>query len=117
MAVANDLKKSLVALEQASTLIAVIELSQQKWLVGGLVPGIAREPLKKLEPKAEALLKLLQRWRQEAVQAGRRITRIAVAFEAGPATVFGWRGGCGRAASKPTRSIRRAWRCRASTAG
>src|SRR6188768_3933605 len=30
-----------------------------------------------------ALLRLLHRWRDEAVQAGRTITRIAVAFEAG----------------------------------
>ena len=83
MAVANDLKKSLVALEQDSTLIAVIELSQNSWLVGGMVPGIAREPLKKLEAVPEALLKLLHRWRDEAILAGRPITRLAVAFEAG----------------------------------
>jgi transposase len=83
MAVANDLKKSLVALEQDSTLIAVIELSQNAWLVGGIVPGVAREPLKKLGAEPEALLKLLHRWRDEAERAGRQITRIAVAFEAG----------------------------------
>src|ERR1700723_2273597 len=29
------------------------------------------------------LLKLLNRWREEAVKAGRKITRIALAFEAG----------------------------------
>jgi transposase len=48
-----------------------------------MVPGIEREPLKKLVPDEEALLKLLHRWRDEAVRAGRRITRIAIAFEAG----------------------------------
>ena len=83
MTVANDLKKSLVALEQDSTLIAVIELSQSSWLIGGLVPGVAREPLKKLGADPDALLKLLHRWRDEAERAGRRITRVAVAFEAG----------------------------------
>ncbi len=83
MAVANDLKKSLVALEQDSTLIAVIELSQSSWLVGGIVPGVEREPLKKLDADPEAVLQLLHRWRDEAIKAGRRITRIAVAFEAG----------------------------------
>jgi transposase len=51
--------------------------------VAGVVPGIARHPLKKLAPDQDALLKLLHRWRAEAGQAGREITRIAVAFEAG----------------------------------
>src|SRR5205823_7036462 len=46
-------------------------------------PGIARHPLKKLAADAAALLGLLERWRGEATQAGRQITRIAVAFEAG----------------------------------
>ncbi|MBI1774388.1 MAG: IS110 family transposase [Proteobacteria bacterium] len=83
MAVTNDLKKSLVALEQDSTLIAVIELSQSSWLVGGIVPGVEREPLKKLDADPEEVLKLLHRWRDEATKAGRRVTRITVAFEAG----------------------------------
>ena len=38
---------------------------------------------KKLEPSPERLLALLHRWRDEAVKAGRNITRIALAFEAG----------------------------------
>ncbi|HYZ42610.1 MAG TPA: IS110 family transposase [Stellaceae bacterium] len=79
----DDLSRSLVALDQHKTLIAVVELSSSTWLVGGMVPGIEREPLKKLVPDEEALLKLLHRWRDEAVRAGRRITRIAIAFEAG----------------------------------
>ena len=79
----DDLSRSLVALDQHKTLIAVVELSSSTWLVGGMVPGIEREPLKKLVPDEEALLKLLHRWRNEAVRAGRRITRIAIAFEAG----------------------------------
>jgi len=58
----NDLSRSLVALHQDSTLIAVIELSQSSWLVAGIVPGLARQPLKKLEPDQEALLRLLRRW-------------------------------------------------------
>ena len=39
--------------------------------------------MKKFEPDAEALLRLLQRWQEEAAKAGRTITRITVAFEAG----------------------------------
>jgi transposase len=79
----NDLSLSLIAFEQNNTLIAVIEISLSSWLVAGIVPGIERHPLKKLDTDENALLKLLHRWRDEAVKAGRKITRIAVAFEAG----------------------------------
>jgi transposase len=79
----NDLSRSLVALDQDSTLIAVVELSQSSWLVAGLVPGLTRQPLKKLAPDEAGLLQLLHRWRDEAVKAGRPIRRICVAFEAG----------------------------------
>src|SRR6201981_360516 len=79
----NDPSRSLVALDQNSTIIAVVELSHSSWLVGGVVPGIERQPRKKLEPSPERLLALLHRWRDEAVRAGKEITRIALAFEAG----------------------------------
>lgn len=79
----NDLNRFPVALDQDSTLIAVIEMSQSSWLVGGLVPGLEREPLKKLQPDAGLLVALLQRWREEAGRCGRRLTRLAVAYEAG----------------------------------
>src|SRR3989442_10177643 len=79
----NDLSRSLVALDQDSTIIAVVEMSQSSWLVAGVLPGIERQPRKKLEPNAEGLLGLLHRWRDEAIRAGKEITRIAVAFEAG----------------------------------
>jgi transposase len=79
----NDLSRSLVALEQDATLIAVIEMGQSSWLVAGVVPGIERQPLKKLTADPDGLLQLLHRWRNEAVQAGRVIKRVAVAYEAG----------------------------------
>src|ERR1700756_169359 len=79
----NDLSRSLVALDQNSTIIAVIELSHSSWLVAGMLPGIERQPRKKLEPSPERLLGLLHRWQDEAVRAGHTITRIALAFEAG----------------------------------
>jgi transposase len=79
----NDLSRSLITLEQDTTLIAVIEMGQSSWLVAGIVPGVERQPLKKLGVDEGALLKLLHRWREEAEKAGRRIKRIAVAFEAG----------------------------------
>jgi transposase len=79
----NDLSRSLVALEQDATLITVIEMGQASWLVAGIVPGIERQPLKKLTTDQDGLLQLLHRWRKEAVKAGRIIKRIVVAFEAG----------------------------------
>ena len=57
---ANDLSRCLTALDQDSTLIAVIEMSQSSWLVAGIVPGIERYPAKKLEPNEVELLRLLQ---------------------------------------------------------
>ncbi len=47
------------------------------------MPGVERQPLKKLAVDESALLMLLHRWREEAAKAGHRIKRIAVAFEAG----------------------------------
>lgn len=79
----NDATRSLAALEQETTLIAVIEMSQSSSLVAGLAPGIERHLMKKLEPDEGALLRLLQRWQDEAVGVGGTITRIAVAYEAG----------------------------------
>ena len=65
----NDLSRSLVALDQNSTIIAVVEMSQASWLVGGILPGIERQPRKKQEPSPERLLALLHRWRDESVRA------------------------------------------------
>lgn len=79
----NDLSRSVIVLEQDCTLVAVIEMSQSSWLVAGIVPGIERHPLKKLAADEQALLRLLQRWQNEAGKAGHPIQRTVVAFEAG----------------------------------
>jgi transposase len=79
----DDLSRSLTAFDQDSTLIAVIEMSLKSWLVAGIVPGVSRAPLKKLEADEDGVLRLLHRWREDAEKVGRAITRIVVAFEAG----------------------------------
>lgn len=79
----NDLSHCHMALDSEQTLIAVVELSLSSWLIAGVVPGVERQPLKKLQPDPDALLELLHRWRLEAERSGRKITRIAVAYEAG----------------------------------
>jgi transposase len=83
MSQANDLSRSLIPFEQATTLVAVVELSLSSWLICGAIPGVERQPLKKIVPDGTELLRVLDRWRDEATRNGRIITRITVAFEAG----------------------------------
>jgi len=83
MSQASDLTRCLAPYDQATTLIAVIELSLSSWLIAGMVPGLERQPLKKMAPDEAGLLRLLERWREEAVKAGSAINRMSVAFEAG----------------------------------
>src|SRR6202040_1126396 len=52
----NDLSRSLTPLKPDRPLIAVIEMSFSSWLVAGIVPGIERQPLKKLEVDESTLL-------------------------------------------------------------
>src|SRR6202795_2961245 len=83
-----DLSKSLAALDQDSTLIVVIEMSQSSWLVAAREPGLARDPLKQLPPDQDQLFKLIDRWREESRRAGRVVRRVCVAFEAGGGGVW-----------------------------
>jgi transposase len=57
----NDPSRSLAALDDNSTLIAVIEMSQSSWLVAAIIPGVERQPRKKLVPDEEGLMRLLHR--------------------------------------------------------
>src|ERR1700746_2464749 len=81
----NDFSRCLDPLDMDATVIAVIEMSQSSWLVAGIVPGVERQPLKKLAIDEHALLNLLNRWRAEAEEQGHRITRSAAAFAGGHA--------------------------------
>src|SRR5208282_5749729 len=67
----NDLSRCLDPLDMDATLIAVIEMSQSSWLVAGIVPGVERQPLKKIAIDEHSLLNLLNRWRAEAEKQGR----------------------------------------------
>ena len=103
----NDLSRSLTPLDPDGTLIAVIEMSLASWLVAGIVPGVERQPLKKLAADESTLLKLL-------IDGGRKRTKQDAGSNAlqsplRPAgTVSGWRAGLGHAASRPTLSMHRA---------
>ena len=61
-------KKSPTAFDQASTLVTVVELSRNSWLVARVVPGTNRHPLKKLAADENGLLALLRRWQQQAMR-------------------------------------------------
>jgi transposase len=79
----SDLNQSCAAFDQASTLVCVIELSSKSWLAAGTVPGVKRQPKKKLSASGWPLLAQIARWRAEAERTGHPIKRIVVAFEAG----------------------------------
>ena len=83
MSKSDDLSRCQVPFDQQRTLVSVIEMSKSSWLVSGIVPGLERQPLKKLEADEKALLGLINRWADEARKQGQMIERIVVAFETG----------------------------------
>ena len=101
----NDLSRSLTPFDPNGTLIGVIELSKESWLVRGIIPGVERQPLKKLKPDENELLKLLERWRVEAEKTGHKIDRIAARFLA-PTLMP--RALSQRASQKPSRPVSKA---------
>jgi hypothetical protein len=108
------LSRSLIPFDPNQALITVVELSKKNWLVAGIIPGVERQPLKKLAADENELSKLLERWRAEAEKAGHKITRIALAFETGRDGF--WLTRClVSAVSRPMSFMRLAWRCRANT--
>ena len=78
----NDLSRSLAALDENSTLIAMIEMSQSSWLVAANILGVERQRVKKLIPDAGGLLRLLNRWRGEAGKPGHNTNRAPVPLPA-----------------------------------
>ena len=50
----DDLSRCLTTLDPETTLIVVVEMSLASWLVAGIVPGVERQPLKKLATNADS---------------------------------------------------------------
>lgn len=72
------------AFDHNSTLVLALELSSKSWEVGSAVPGVVRCPFKKLPYRdIDGLLQVIDRWRQESVDAGRTICRTVLVYEAG----------------------------------
>lgn len=45
----HDVSRSTAAFVPDETLVVVVEMSRSTWLVAGLLPGVVRRPLKKLD--------------------------------------------------------------------
>jgi len=88
----NDLSRSLTPFDPNRTLICVIEMGKDSWLVAGIVPGVERQPLKKLPADENAVLKLLNDGEQK-----RRRQAIGSSVLRSPSrpvgTGFGWPAG------------------------
>src|SRR3546814_4420167 len=79
-----DSRNAAAAFDHDSTLVVALELSGKSWEIGAIVPGLARRPRRRLDPRDVAgLLRSLERWKSEAGAAGRMIDRVVLTYEAG----------------------------------
>lgn len=79
-----DSHNAVAVFDHNSTLVVALELSGKSWEVGAVVPGMARRPRRRLEPRDMAgLLETLQRWTAAATAAGRTVRRVVLTYEAG----------------------------------
>lgn len=76
MAQVDDLSRSLAVFDQSTSLTVAVELSEASWLVAGLVPGIDRQPLKKLAFDPDTLLRLLERLEQAPEEGANAMVRL-----------------------------------------
>ena len=71
------------ALDQDSTLVVVLELSARSWLAAARVPGVGRLSRYALAPSVAALADWLRTAKARAGAAGRTVSRVVLAYEAG----------------------------------
>ena len=75
---------SATAFVHDSTLVVALELSGKSWEIGAVLPGVARRPRRQLTPRdMTGLLKQIERWKAEALRAGRTVQRTVLCYEAG----------------------------------
>lgn len=70
------------AVDYASTLVLVVEISRKGWLVGAHGPGLSSKAKRALEPRAEAVWDYIEECRRRAAAAGARVARVIAAYEA-----------------------------------
>lgn len=72
------------AFDHDSTLVLALELSGKGWEVGAVLPGVTRRPRRRLSAHDMAgLLQQIERWKAEALRAGRTVRRTVLTYEAG----------------------------------
>ena len=79
-----DAHRPATAFDHDSTLVVAMELSGKSWQLGAVIPGVSRRA--KVGVKARDMnevMRVVDRWKAEAVRAGRTISRVAMAYEAG----------------------------------
>ena len=79
-----DAHRPATAFDHDSTLVVAMELSGKSWQLGAVIPGVSRR--RKTGVKAHDInevMRVVDRWKAEAVRAGRTISRVVAAYEAG----------------------------------
>jgi transposase len=84
MAPMFDAHRPATAFEHDSTLVLALEMSEKAWDLGAVVPGVDRRPKKHFDARAvDAILTSVERWKAEALRAGRTVHRVVLTYEAG----------------------------------
>src|SRR5271163_4644852 len=79
-----DAHRPATAFDHDSTLVVAMELSGKSWQLGAVIPGVARRPKTGVKARdMNEVMRVVDRWKAEAVRAGKTIARIVVAYEAG----------------------------------
>ena len=84
MELSFDAHKPAAAFDHNSTLVLALETSGKSWDLGAVVPGVSRRPHRRMEALAvDEVLSAIERWKTEALRAGKPATRVALTYEAG----------------------------------
>ena len=76
--------RTATAFDHDSTLVMALELSGKCWECGAVVPGLLRQPRRRLEPRdISGVLSAIAGWRSQAEAGGRKVHRIVLTYEAG----------------------------------
>src|SRR3984957_16306031 len=77
-------QSTATAFDHDSTLVLALELSGKGWEIGAVLPGVTRRPHRSLATYDMAgLLQQIERWKAEALRAGRTVRRTVLTYEAG----------------------------------
>jgi transposase len=61
-----------------------MELSGKSWQLGAVIPGVSRRAKRGVKARdMNEVMRVVDRWKSQAVKAGRTISRVVVAYEAG----------------------------------